>query len=251
MTRSGGTGDSLSDSWETRLKAAGLWSRRLWVAGGAVCAQSILLVWVVARPQGIPSVVRPVVFGLSVVAATVIGLDVRASPGETAWWQPRRPAWALGAAAAGANVGLVSAYCLRRLEAAENTAPTEQWQRPAAASAILAGVGTAVAQSVVLPTPDVVGAVLLLATGNALGFALVGFYYDTRFVTGLLDDTGHGWLFRGYHWLVLAVVIVPANALFVVLYLHRRRTLVGRARRAQAGFGDLDSPDVDPPDSDR
>jgi uncharacterized membrane protein YfcA len=70
----------------------------------------------------------------------------------------------------------------------------------------VAGIGTAVVQSTVLPNPDVVGAVLVLAT---------------------------------------------ANALFVVLYLYRRRNLVRRARRTRAGFGDIDAPDVEPPDGDR
>jgi hypothetical protein len=172
----------------------------------AVLGQSLLLAWIVARPDGVPAVVRPVVFGLSVVAAMAIGLDVGASPAETAWWQPRRPAWALGAAVAGANVGVVLAYCLRRLEAAEHTEATGRWQRPAAASALVTGIGTAVVQSTVLPNPDVVGAVLVLAT---------------------------------------------ANALFVVLYLYRRRNLVRRARRTRAGFGDIDAPDVEPPDGDR
>jgi hypothetical protein len=237
-----------SDAWRTRTANAGLWNRRLALAVGAVVVQTLLLVGVVAAPERLPDVSRGLVFGLSIVVASALGLDVRAMDAESSWWRPLRPAWALGGAVVGANAGVVLAYGLRRVESHEATSPTERWRRPAVAAALLAGLGTALFQSVSTGTPEVVDAVILVVAGNAFGFALVGLYYDTRYVTARLDGTGHGWFARGYHWIVLGVVVVPANVGFVLLYLWRRRTLLQRAANARAGFGDLGSPGVNDPD---
>jgi hypothetical protein len=214
----------------------------------AVGLQSFLLLGLVAAPERIPGVGRVVVLGLSLVVAAALGFDVRAINDDRFWWHPLRPAWALGGAVVGANAGILLAYCLRRVEAHEATAPTARWRWPAVAAALLAGLGTALLQSLPSDTPGVVGASVLVVAGNALGFALVGFYYDTRFVTARLDGTGHGWFARGYHWLVLGVVVVPANVGFVLLYLWRRRTLLRRAEQSRAGFASLGSPDVNDPD---
>ena len=233
-----------------RLVAAGLLTRRLQVALLAVVVQTLLLVWVVSGGS-VPDVGRVVVVGLSVVVASMLGLDAKAMQDtDRTWWRPRRPAWALGGALAGANVGIVLAYTRRRLESHEASEPTGRWRTPAVVGAVLAGLTTALFQSLDTGSPGVVEAVVLVTAGNAIGFALVAVYYDSRYVTGKLDDTGHGWLFRGYHWPVLCVVIVPANVLFVVLYLWRRQTLLQRAAKSHSGFGDLGSPDLPSPEND-
>lgn len=66
-----------------------------------------------------------------------------------------------------------------------------------------------------------------------VGFTVAATYFDIRYVTKVLETAGSGWLFSGFHWVVLLGLLIQPNLLLSVVYLYRRRMLLARAKRGQ------------------
>jgi hypothetical protein len=84
---------------------------------------------------------------------------------------------------------------------------------------------------------------------------VVAMVYDVKNVSAILAESDSGWLFDGYHWIVLVALLIPANLLFALIYLVRRRQILARGgKRAPAvgatadGAGTDDSEADDPPE---
>lgn len=215
----------------------------LYALGAVLAVQWGFLLLVQLREVSQSSVLPIVVLGLSVAAAILFRVDAR-RVWESAdhWWEPRYRWWTLGGLPFGINVGVAIAYAIRRHEARTEPRSTDRWKWIAVGGAVATAVGTSAVRFGGATFPLEVLAVVALLSLNALGLTAIAIFYDLRHVAELLEDAGEGWLFQGYHWIVLVALLIPANALFSLVYLYRRRSVLRAGGVPRAG-GERD---VDP-----
>lgn len=202
------------------------------LAGVVITLQTALLLALGIAPVLIPPVVGYGVLALSPVAAGLLSLAaITRGREKTEWWTPDWRRWVLGMLPPGLNLGIWLGYVFRLREVSTEDKPSGRWRNVAVAAAVVAAVGTAAvrAWSAEGPPAPLVVLVALVAL-VAVGFDLVAMYYDTRYVTRIIENAGHGWLFGGYHWVALVPLVIPLNLVLVLLYLYRRRTLLNRAK---------------------
>lgn len=222
------------------------------LAGGVVVLQTVLLYWVAAAPSTIFLGTRAVVLLLSLVAAFVVVRAVRRrEPGaDDSWWRPDWRYWLLGMIFPVSNLGVWGAFALRVREVTDSDRPTDQWKYPTVLGAVVSAVGTATIQST---TGGEVGGALIsliaIVSLVAVGFTLVAAYYDTRYVGTVIGNAGSGWLFNGFHWVVLLGAFIPSNFILSFLYLLRRRMLLNRAERGDRSIEQLAAGDPGPDDA--
>lgn len=223
------------------------------VAGGVVVLQTVLLYWVAAAPSTIILGTRAVVLLLSLVATFVVVRSVRRrSPApDDAWWQPDWRYWLVGMLFPVTNLGVWIAFALRVREVGTSDRPTDQWKYLTVLGAIVSAVGTATIRATTGGT--VGGAVISLiaiVSLAAVGFTLVAAYYDTRYVGTVIGNAGSGWLFNGFHWVVLLGAFIPSNFVLSFIYLLRRRMLLNRAGKGDESIEQLAAADATREDSD-
>ena len=200
------------------------------VAFSLVVAQAAAIVVMVTwfDPTELPSIVTLPVPLLSGVAALLIGWDATTFKESGNWWRPRPWAWAFAVLLPGLNLGFGLGYLLRRSEVRERTSPSGRWLFVLAPAVVVSA-----AAFIFVSTFDESGTIwesILLVSlffgSGALALSIVAAYYDVRFVTTVLETAGSGWRLRGYHWVPLVTIVLPANALILgVYYLRRRRVL--------------------------
>lgn len=212
------------------------------LAGGALVLQSVVLVWAAIAPDTVPGAARPATFMFSLVAAAGLYRTIRDRDPDPAasWWRPDWRLWAVGMLFPVANLGVWVAYVLRTREAAASDRPTGRWKYPVLVGVLTSAVGTAIVRVAApdTPTESFAGIVGLVALA-AVGFTAVAAYYDTRYVTQVIETAGFGWLFNGYHWVVGLGVLIPTNLVFSLVYLYRRRSLLNRAARGSPSIDEL------------
>lgn len=199
-------------------------------AFGLVVVQAVAVVVMVSwfDPTELPSIVTLPVPLLSGGAALLIGWDATTFEGSSQWWSPRPWVWAFALLPPGLNLGFGLGYLLRRTEVSGRTAPSGRWLFVLAPAVVVSA-----AIFIFASTFDESGAVpesillvsLFVGTG-ALALSIVAAYYDVRFVTTVLETAGSGWPLRGYHWIPLVTIVLPANVLILGVYYLRRRGLL-------------------------
>lgn len=210
-------------------------------AGGILGGQTVALLWVATAPSTVPYGTRPGILALSLVAAVLFRTirDWEPSRGDS-WWQPRWRLWVVGVMPPVINLGVWVTFLLRVREVSDSDRPTGRWKLLAVGGAVVSAVGTAYVQAsggvgTTRTLPTLVGMAALVS----VGFTLVAIFYDVRYVTERFEGTAHGWLFKGYHWIVLVGFLIPSNLVFALLYLLRRRMLLNRAEGSHGAMGDL------------
>lgn len=219
-------------------------SLRLATLAVTLAIQAGLIVMLRANPDALPSIANLGVLGLSLVTGGLLGFEAyRQSDRTASWWRPDWTRWAFGGAIFGANVGVALAYLLRKREVARTDEPTGLWELPVVLSVVGSTAGTAVL-NVYFDVSSAETSLTVLSSGLLLGvFALVGFtfvatYYDTRYVNRALGAGGNDWLLGGYHWVVLVGLPIPGRIVILLVYIYRRRRLLGGVAGEN---GDIDS----------
>ncbi|MFC7133878.1 MULTISPECIES: hypothetical protein [Salinibaculum] len=223
--------------WPDDPAEGGLPSPLLLVLAGTLAVQTVLMVWSLAADNSTvaaPSFLPTLVLALSGVAALAVVIDARSAGG---WWQPRWPFWVFGVALLGVNVGVAAAYILRRQESVTTPGPTARWKLATVSAAGVAAVSTMVYEGLFDGPEGLLASLLAVVSLGTVGFGLAANVFDLRYVTSRLDGTGTGWVMDGYHWPIMVMVLIPANVLFAVLYLYRRRRLFTKAGQADTASG--------------
>lgn len=196
----------------------------------------VIAIWF--DPTELPSVVTVPVPLLSGAAAVLIGWDATTVEERNEWWRPRPWVWAFAMIPPGLNLGVTFGYLLRRIEVDTRDHPSNWWFRVVVPSVLLSA-----ASFIFVSTFEESGTVweLLLLLGlfcwtGALAVSVVATYYDVRFVATVLETAGSGWQLRGYHWVPLLTLVLPANALVLGLYYLRRRNLLADIEPAPDGL---------------
>lgn len=213
----------------------------LLVLGATLVVQNVLLVWSLGFRSGAgapPSFVPLLVLALSGVAAVAIVVDARSAPG---WWSPRWGYWAFGTLVFGVNLGVGLAYYLRRQEVLTASEPTPRWKWPTVAAAVLAAVTTMVYRGLFDSPAGLVAGTLAVLSLSIIGFGFGAALFDLRYVTTALEGVDVGWVMDGFHWPIMVVLLIPANVVFVLLYLYRRKRLFAAVSQANPGPGIADA----------
>lgn len=176
-------------------------------------------------PTELPAIVTMSVPLLSGASAVLIGWDATAVGDREGWWRPRPWLWAFAMIPPGLNLGVGLGYLLRRIEVDARERPSNWWFRIVVPSVLLSATSFIVV-STVEGSGTVWEGLLLLGLFCWIAVSVVATYYDVRFVATLLETAGSGWQLRGYHWIPLLTVVLPANALILGVYYLRRRTLL-------------------------
>ena len=181
------------------------------------------------------SILPIVLLGLSLVAALLYRIEARqfAEQGST-WWQPDYRWWVVSALPFGINLGVYLGFLLRRSEALRWEGPSTRWKRIAVGGAVVSAIGTTVFRfGSGGELPVVVLAAVSLLSLNAVGLSVVAIVYDVKNVSAILAESDTGWLFDGHHWIVLVALLIPANLLFALIYLVRRRQILARGGKQE------------------
>lgn len=210
------------------------------LAGSVIALQTALLLALGIAPGLLPPVVGYGVLALSPIAAGLLSLAAITRGRERIeWWTPDWRRWAPGMFLPGLNLGIWLGYVFRLREVSTENEPSGRWRNVAVAAAVVAAVGTAAVQAWSAEgSPGPLTLLVALVALVAVGFDLVAMYYDTRYVTRIIENAGHGWLFGGYHWVALVPLVIPLNLVLVLLYLYRRRTLLNRAKLTDSTIQD-------------